>query len=549
MRTAPRRPPAEPSDLAVPAKPVNPSRVFSGRTLPMWLRLPERLPLLVLVFVAGMVSLSLEMCASRLLAPFFGTTLIVWANVIGLVLVYLSAGYYLGGRLADRYPTPRLLCALTALAALWTGLIPFISEPVLQWSVGGLSQVNVGVVVSSFVAVILLFSVPIILLGLVSPFAIRLSVDTVNNSGRRAGNLYALSTLGSILGAFLPVLVLIPNWGVRRTLLACAVALLAASLWGLRPPVRLGTGGLGLLLLIPLALPQIAPLGPLKAEPGLIYYQESLYNYIQVVRQDDGTRELVLNEGQAIHSIYNPDRILTGWYWDYFLAAPYFNAGAAAGQVHSMAIVGLAGGTIARQFTAAYGPIPIDGVEIDPAIVSVGQRYFGMTEPNLHIHVADGRPFMRATHNTYDVVAIDAFQQPYIPFQLTTVEFFQEVRAHLSKNGVICLNAGHTRTDFRLIQAFVNTMRRVFPSVYTFNVPGTFNTEIMATVQPTTLDTFQANLSALPSDSLLGTVAQEVLPVAQVARAQPGGIVFTDDEAPVEQLIDQLLIDYVQQGG
>ena len=545
MRTVPRQPSAAPSEpLTMPA-----ATRWSGALAAWEARIPARLPLLMLVFVAGMVSLSLEMCASRLLAPFFGTTLIVWANVIGLVLIYLSAGYYLGGRLADRYPSPRLLCGLTAIAALWTGLIPFISEPVLQWSVGGLSEVNVGVVVSSFVAVILLFSVPIILLGLVSPFAIRLSVDAVSTTGRRAGNLYALSTLGSILGAFLPVLVLIPNWGVRRTLLACAVALLLASLWGLRWRPQLGASAAALLLFVPLALPQIAPLGPLKAEPGLIYYQESLYNYIQVVQDAEGTRELVLNEGQAIHSIYRPDRILTGWYWDYFLAAPYFNTGADAGKVRSVAIIGLAGGTIARQFTAAYGPIPIDGVEIDPAIVSVGQRYFGMTEPNLHVHVADGRPFMRTSTNTYDVVAIDAFQQPYIPFQLTTVEFFREVRAHLSPHGVVVLNAGHTRTDFRLIQAFVNTLRQVFPSVYTFNVPGTFNTEIMATVQPTSLATFQANLSALPGDSLLGTVAQEVLPVAQVARAQPGGIVFTDDQAPVEQLIDQLLIDYVQQGG
>ncbi len=174
-----------------------------------------------------------------------------------------------------------------------------------------------------------------------------------------------------------------------------------------------------------------------------------------------------------------------------------------------------------------------------------------MTEKNLRIHVADGRPFMRATNATYDVVAIDAFQQPYIPFQLTTVEFFQEVRAHLSAHGVVCMNAGHTRTDFRLIHALVNTLVSSggFASVYTFDVPGTFNTEIMATVQPTSLATLQSNLAQVPPDSLLGTVAQEVLPVARVAHAERGGLVFSDDRAPVEQVIDQLLLDYVQQGG
>jgi spermidine synthase len=551
MRLSPRRPAA--LDPAVDSSASEPSAVPPARrrvAMPaMFAGHPTaRLPLLALVFVAGMTSMALEMCASRLLAPYFGTSLFVWANLIGLVLIYLSAGYFFGGRLADRYPSRRLLCALTAAAALATGVIPFISHPVLEWSVSGLDTANAGVFYGSLLAVILLFSVPVTLLGFVSPFAVRLSVDHVGSSGRSAGSLYALSTGGSIIGTFLPVLVLIPAWGVRRTLLAACVTLLAASLWGLRGTVRLGVTLPGALLLVPLVLPQLAPLGALKSTPGLIFEQESLYNYIQVVREPDGTMELVLNEGHAIHSVYNPSQILTGWYWDYFLAAPYFNAGAAAGRVRRVAVVGLAGGTIARQYTAVYGPVPIDGAEIDPAIVAAGQRYFAMTEPNLHVHVADGRAFLRASHEQYDVVAIDAFQQPYIPFQLTTKEFFEEIRAHLSPTGVVCLNTGHTRTDYRLVQAFVNTLHQVFPSVYTFNVPDTFNTEVMATVSPTSLDTFRANLQQAAPGSLMSTVAAEVLPVAQAAQPEAGGIVFTDDRAPIEQLTDQLLLSYIQQG-
>jgi len=174
-----------------------------------------------------------------------------------------------------------------------------------------------------------------------------------------------------------------------------------------------------------------------------------------------------------------------------------------------------------------------------------------MTEPNLSVHVADGRTFMRVTKHTYDVMVVDAFQQPYIPFELTTKEFFQEIRAHLSPNGVLCLNTAHTSTDFRLVQAFVNTLYTVFPSVYTFNVPGTLNTEIMATMHPTALATFQNNLEQveyLQPDSLQAQVASEVLPVAQVAHAKPGGLVFTDDQAPIEQITDQLILDYIQQG-
>src|SRR3989440_4720791 len=312
------------------------------------------------------------------------------------------------------------------MAALSASILPFVSQSILTWSITGLAQVSVSIFLSSLLGTILLFAVPVTLLGLVSPFAIRLATKDIVQSGRVIGSLSAISTCGSILGAFLPVLWLIPTFGVRRTLLIFGALLFAASLWGLRLRWRPAFA------LVLLAL--VIPLGPLKDIPNLIYDQESLYNYIQVTQQPDGTRQLILNEGQAVHSIYypNPDTVLTGWYWDYFLAAPYFNAGFTPQNLHRVCIIGLAGGTIAHQFTSVYGPIPIDGVEIDPAIVNAGRKYFHMNEANLNVHVEDGRTYIRTTQEQYDLVAIDAFQQPYIPFQLTTREFFSEIRAHLS---------------------------------------------------------------------------------------------------------------------
>ncbi len=495
--------------------------------------------LIVLVCISGMTSLALEMCAQRLLEPYFGTSLLVWANLIGLILIYLTIGYFIGGRLADRYPSEQVLCVLTAAAALATSLIPFVSQSILGWSVTGIAQLSVSIFVSSLLGTILLFAIPVTLLGLVSPFAIRLMTKAISTSGRSSGSLYAISTFGSILGAFLPVLWLVPTFGVRRTLLIFGALLFAASLWGLRPRWR----PVFSVALIALVL----PLGPLKDIPHLIYDRESYYNYIQVIQEPDGTRELVLNEGQAIHSIYYPDpnKVLTGWYWDYFLAAPYFNPGFTANQLHRVGIIGLAGGTVARQFTQVYGPVPIDGVEIDPAIVDAGRKYFKMNEPNLHVHVQDGRTYLATTHEQYDVVAIDAFQQPYIPFQLTTREFFTSIRSHLSSAGVVALNTGHTTHDFRLVQAFVNTMSQVFPSVYVFNVPGTFNTEVMATMHPTSIDTFRSSLGKIPSATVMGQVANEVVPVIATGHAD-GGMVFTDDRAPIEQITDQLLLNYIQ---
>ena len=496
--------------------------------------------LIILVFISGMTSLALEMCASRLLAAYFGTSLFIWANLIGLILVYLTVGYFIGGRLADRYPSEQVLCTITAMAALSISILPFISQVILTWSITGLEQVSVSIFFSSLLGTILLFAVPVTLLGLVSPFAIRLVTKEVGRSGKTSGSLYAISTLGSILGAFLPVLWLIPAFGVRRTLLIFGVILFAASLWGLRPRWRPAFS----LVLIALVL----PLGPLKNIPDLIYEQESLYNYIQVTQLPDGTRELILNEGQAIHSIYypNPKTVLTGWYWDYFLAAPYFNAGFTPQKLHRVAIIGLAAGTIAHQFTKVYGQVSIDGVEIDPSIVDVGRKYFAMNEPNLHVHIQDGRTYLETTQAQYDVVAIDAFQQPYIPFQLTTREFFSTIRSHLSSTGVVALNTAHTTHDYRLVQAFVNTMSKVFPSVYVFDVPGTFNTEIMATVQPTSITTFRQNLAQFTPSSVMGQVASEVSAVVTQGHSD-GGMVFSDDRAPIEQITDQLLLNYIQQ--
>ena len=506
--------------------------------------LASRLPLLTLVFIAGVVSLAIEMCGPRLMAPYFGTSQIIWATQIGFTLIYLSLGYFIGGRVADRYPRPQVIRGITVVAAAATGLIPLTSRPVLDWSVGGMTNANPSVFISALIAVNLLFSVPTILLGMVSPFAIRLTVEQIGSAGRSAGSLYALSTLGSIIGAFLPALVLIPAWGVRNTLYASCLVLLLASAWGLRLRAWAVSAAMVALLVV-----SMLTQGPLKTRPGLIYEQESLYNYIQVVHDADGTNNLVLNEGAgAVHSKYNPDRVLFGptWYAEYLLMAPYFNAGFTPDKLRRIAIIGLAGGTLARQYTAAYGPIPIDGVEIDPAIVEVGRKYFGMNESNLHVYSGDGRTFMRTTAQTYDVVMVDAFQQPYMPFHLTTIEFLQEIKAHLSPTGVVTFTTGHSCTDYQLVQAFVNTLSKVFPSVYMFDVPGTFNTEVIATAQPTTLSTFRQNLLSIPTDTMLGTVADEALQVMKVATPERGGIIFTDDHAPVEQLTDQLILNYIR---
>src|SRR5262245_27555977 len=378
-----------------------------------------------------MASLGIEFGASRLLAPYFGTSLYVWGVLIGLVLIYLSAGYVIGGRLADRHPREELLYQITAWAALWIGVIPLVSYPILLASQQGFKELSGGLVAGTLLAVVLLFAVPVILLGCVSPFAIRLLLRDVETGGNTAGRVYALSTAGSILGTFLPVFWFIPTYGTRPTLEGFGLVLVAASVIGLwRWPRRRWYAAFAAAVILAWIF---LPSGIKPPQLGqLIYEKESAYGYIQVVHE--GSRvELILNEGGAVHSIYDPRQMLTGGPWDYMLIADAFRPASGAEVVpKSVAILGLAGGTAARQYTAAYGSsVQITGVEIDPDILDVARRYFDLEEPNVHPVVADARYWLDTKAAKYDVIVMDAYRQPYIPFHLTTREFFSQVRDHL----------------------------------------------------------------------------------------------------------------------
>ncbi len=339
----------------------------------------DRWFLLAAVFFGGICSLGVELTASRLLAPFFGTSQLIWANVIGLTLIYLTIGYRWGGRLADRRPDERLLGLILVGAGLSTAIIPLIARPILQWSASAFSSFSVGVFFGSLFGVLILFSVPIILVGMISPFAIRLSVRNVETAGSTAGSLYALSTVGSIIGTFLPVLLLIPTIGTARTFYFFALLLVIVGALGMRR--RLAYLAIPAVLI--LAAFQLGISGirdPFCTGCVSLFETESTYNYIQVAENDygpDSTEQigLILNEGQAIHSIYNtrfgetqnPNDLLTAGPWDFFSVAPYLYPNRTKADVDGLLMIGSAAGTIPKQFLAFYGDdARIDAVEIDP---------------------------------------------------------------------------------------------------------------------------------------------------------------------------------------
>jgi len=502
------------------------------------------------VFVSGMTTLGIEFAASRLLGSVFGTSNLVWAAIIGLILIYLTVGYTLGGKWADKNPDQVKFYTLLTWGAFTAGVVPFIARPVLYAAADAFDQLQIGVLLGAFSAVLVLLAIPVTLLGTITPFAIRLTLSDTKQAGKTAGRIYAISTLGSFLGTFTPDLLLIPWLGTRWTFVVFSLLLSVVGLIGLYL-----SGGWKAFLkwawmpLLILGMGLLWGPGPVKKHPAQIYEKESSYNYIQVL-EEDGYRFLRLNEGQGIHSIYHPDHLAYWGTWMQVLPAPFFNSPPyAPGDVQSMAIIGLAAGTSARQASSAFGSLPIDGYEIDREIILVGQEYFGMKIPNLNPIAEDGRWGLVHSGKKYSLISIDAYRPPYIPWHLTTQEFFQEVYLHLEDQGALVLNVGRVPEDEKLLAGLVATIRTVFPSVYVIDVPGTYNSIIYATVDLTRWENLETNLVyLLQGDAPEPTLVRSIKVALENHRPLPeGGQVFTDDQAPIEQITNQMVLNSILQ--
>ena len=490
---------------------------------------PRRLS--AVVFVAGAGSLAIEICASRLLAPYFGSSTVVWANVIGLILIYLSVGYWVGGRLADRHASPLLLGRLLLIAAAVIAVLPFIAHPVLDIAVRGFDRLSAGAVVGSFFATIALFSVPVTLLGMVSPFAIRLALRDVSQAGTVSGRLYALSTSGSIVGTFTPALLTVPLIGTQRTMIATAVllALAGVALCGVRWMV---------VPLLAAALLAIPP-GAIKNDSAPLFETESAYQYVRVVERD-GSRQLELNEGVSQQSLWRPHTVLTGGEWDMFLVVPPL----LDHPVRDVLVIGSAGGTIPRAYSVFYPAAHVDGVEIDPAVTDAARRFMGLDDiPNLHVVTADGRTFLRSTSKRYDLIIVDAYRQEYVPFYMATQEFFSLARQHLRSGGAIALNVAQTPEDHRLPDAVGGTLATVFPQVWRWPALR-FNQLVIGLDSRHDAATLRARVSGLPPDiASLGELFS-----AQLAAVAPSRDPMTDDRAPIEWITDRMIVEHIARG-
>ncbi|MBI3819396.1 MAG: fused MFS/spermidine synthase [Planctomycetes bacterium] len=503
--------------------------------------------LLVHLIACGASTVAVEVCAFRLLAPSFGSTQFITTNVLGVVLASLAAGYWIGGRTADRRPSEKLLYSISLVAAVLLIILPFVADPVLAAARPAISNQNASLFVGTLAAMLLIFGAPMFLLGMVSPFTIRLLARGDASAGSRGGLVFALSTVGSIAGAYLPALLTIPLMGTRGSIQLFGALVLASAAAGLFfARARAASGGAAMIMIAPIVMmlfPQRRALAP-----NVIEERETAYHVVRVVRDDREKRNLLeMNEGLSYHSIQYDDRRISPGEWGYFLLLPDIarpRNGAEKPKL-DICIVGLAAGTIATQLQMSFGDeygLHIDGVEIDGEIVELGRRFFGLDERFLSIFIEDGRTFLARTDRKYDIIIGDAYRQPYIPAHLVTREYFEIVKSHLKPGGVCAVNAGAPNANSIALRGIQNALVAAFGSssrtggVGRFEVINTdvpFNNYIFfasdGPIRPRLEASHRADLALHKRAALYTWTALS---------ADPSAPTFTDDRSPVEWYTD-----------
>ena len=509
--------------------------------------LSNKLYLYLTEFFAGMSVMAVELGASRLLAPYFSSSQIVWTIIIGTIMIAMALGNIYGGRSADKNPDPDKLYGRILIAAVWIALIPAVGKYViLAVSAVLIFSINSNFLIwAAFAACMVVFVFPLFLLGTVTPSLAKYTVDSLDENGTMVGNLGAFNTIGSILGTFLPTFVTIPTVGTSITFLIFAGILLLLSLLYFASCRRGGirTGAAVFVFLV------CCIFGASDSfafwEDDLTYEGESVYNYLQV-KEDENNVILSTNVLFGVQSILKKDDSLTGMYYDYAMAAPLM-ADIAAKEQMDVLILGMGTGTYATQCMRYFDQMKIAGVEIDEKITALAEQYFRLPE-DVEVTTYDGRAFLQATDQKYDVIMVDAYQDITIPFQMSSIEFFTMVSEHLKEGGVMVVNMNmRGRQEGNINQYLADTICGAFSYVYTVDVGYSTNRELFASNSPQMMDTLQRNIDALTDAELAGMMVRVQ---DGLTAYEAGNYRMTDDRAPVEllgmQVIDDLIGDEVE---
>jgi spermidine synthase len=493
------------------------------------------------VFVCGAVLMGLEIVGSRMLAPYFGNSIFVWGSLISVVLAALSLGYWLGGLLADRAPRPTVLAGLIAFPGVVIALMPFVYPGLNRAIAGG----DIGARTGPLVSCLILFLVPSVFLGMISPFAVRLQARAVASVGSTAGGLYAVSTAGSIAGTLLTAFYLIAVAGVANIVHGLGVTLLlvAAALYLSGRQTGRATAAAGAALAL-VGLAAWAGHGR-AAEPGLLLETDSFYNHIRLA-ESDGLRYMDFeNLRQSAMLVSDPWELRLRY--TRFLAVPL----ALRPDPKRVLVLGLGGGSFPKRLHRDFPDLTVDVVDIDPAVVAIATRYFGVPQDaRMRLHVKDGRRFVQQSTERYDIIYLDAYNSDTIPFHLATREFYREVAARLAPGGLVVSNViGSLRgPESGFFRALYRTLSEVFPTLYTVPVyrmdggilaVGDINIILIASQEP-------ARLSRGALVARAGRVGGKLVPASDLADyaahllelpVETGDVpVLTDDFAPVETL-------------
>jgi len=508
--------------------------------------LKNKIYLYLTEFFAGMSVMAVELGASRLLAPYFSSSQIVWTIIIGTIMIAMALGNIYGGRTADKNPNPDKLYGRMMIAAIWIAAIPVLGKYIIL----GISAVlifsvnNNFLIWAAFAACIVIFVFPLFLLGTVTPSLVKYMVDSLDDNGKTVGTLGAANTIGSIIGTFLPTFVMIPAVGTSVTFLIFAGILLVLALIyfvSTKTGKRKAVVGIVLFLLC-------CVFGHNNSfafwEKDLTFEGESIYNYLQV-KEDRENVILSTNVLFGVQSILKKDESLTGMYYDYAMAA-LLMAGVNDKESFDVLILGMGTGTYATQCRRYFDNMNIEGVEIDEKITGLAEQYFELPE-DIPVTTYDGRAFLNAVDKKYDVIMVDAYQDITIPFQMSSVEFFTLVKEHLNEDGVMVVNMNmRGKEEGNINQYLADTISNVFSEVYTVEVAGSTNRELFASNSDDMLEVMKSNLER-QQEGELADMMERIL--VELSAYKSGSYRMTDDKAPVEllgmQVIDDLIKDEV----
>ncbi len=508
--------------------------------------LKNKLFLYLTEFFAGMSVMAVELGASRLLAPYFSSSQIVWTIIIGTIMIAMALGNIYGGRSADKNPNPDKLYGRILISAIWIAAIPVVGKYIIL----GISALLIFTVSTNFLiwaafaACMVIFVFPLFLLGTVTPSLAKYSVDSLEDSGKVVGTLGAFNTIGSIIGTFVPTFISIPAVGTSITFLIFAGILLALALTyfvSRKKGAAKGAVSAGIFLLCCI----FGHSGSFAFwETNLTYEGESIYNYLQV-KESDRSVILSTNVLFGVQSILMKNEGLTGMYYDYAMAAPLMTGRDKPGDCKVL-ILGMGTGTYAHQCRNYYGDMEIEGVEIDEKITNLARQYFDLPE-DVQVTTYDGRAYLKAIDGRYDVIMVDAYQDITIPFQMSSVEFFTMVKDHLTEDGVMVVNMNmRGSSEGSINEHLADTISSVFGEVYTVDVRNTTNRELFASDNMQMLANLADHREKLADENLsvmMATVEENL------TAYEAGSYIMTDDKAPVEllgmQVIDELIRDEV----